>query len=95
MTSLSYYREESTYLVVASNWGKETHPDWFYNLMQYPQTTIQVEPDKIQVEAHQAQGEEYTRFKEVVIRQNSQFLQYQRGVLRQIPILVLASINFG
>ncbi len=58
-TTLSYYRYGNTYVVVASNWGRENHPGWFYNLMQHPRTTIQERTHTIQVEARQAQGEEY------------------------------------
>jgi deazaflavin-dependent oxidoreductase (nitroreductase family) len=61
VTSLSFYRDGNTYLVVASNWGKEYHPDWFLNLMQHPHTTIQVGHIKIEVEARQALEEEYKR----------------------------------
>jgi deazaflavin-dependent oxidoreductase (nitroreductase family) len=89
VTSLSYYRDGNTYLLVASNWGKEYHPDWFYNLMQQPHTIIQVGASTIQVEASEAQNEEYPRLWEVVTRQNKQYLQYQKGMKRQIPIVVL------
>lgn len=88
-TSLSYYRDGNTFLVVASNWGKEVHPDWFYNLMQHPHTAIQVGPKKITVDASQAQGDEYTRLWELVTRLNRQYLQYQKGMARQIPIMIL------
>jgi len=88
-TSLSYYRDGDAYLVVASNWGKEFYPDWFYNLTQHPRTTIQVEATIIVVEAHQAQGEEYKRLWELVTRKNRQYIQYQKGLKRQIPIMIL------
>jgi deazaflavin-dependent oxidoreductase (nitroreductase family) len=88
-TSLSYYRDGNAYLVVASNWGKEIHPDWFNNLMHHPQTTIQVRATSIPVEAYQAQGEEYKRLWELVTSQNGQYLQYQKGMVRQIPIVIL------
>ncbi len=88
-TTLSYYRDRSTYLVVASNWGKENHPGWYYNLMQNPRTTIQVGPDIIRVEARQAQEEEYNRLWELVTRQNDQYVQYQAEMKRKIPIVIL------
>jgi deazaflavin-dependent oxidoreductase (nitroreductase family) len=88
-TSLSYYRDGNAYLVVASNWGKEKHPDWFYNLLQYPRATIQVQGTSIAVDAHQAQGIEYKRLWELVTHQNRQYLQYQMGLARQIPVVIL------
>ena len=68
---------------------KEYHPDRFHNLMQHPYTTIQVGPTTLQVEAHQAQGEEYTRLWELVTHQNEQYIQYQKGLKRRIPIVIL------
>jgi len=89
MTTLTYFRHGDNYLLVASNWGKEYHPDWFHNLMQQPRTTIQVGAVTIPVEARQAQGEEYTRLWELVTRQNDQYIKYQAGLKRQIPIVIL------
>ena len=91
-TPLSYYRDGGNYLIVASNWGKEYPPDWFRNLVQHSNTTIQVKDTTIQVEAHQAEGEEYQRLWKVVTRQNSQYLDYQKTMTRQIPIMILTPI---
>ena len=87
--SLAYYRDGDNYLVVASNWGKENHPGWFYNLMHQPRTTIQVKSNTITVEARQAQGEDYQRLWLLVTRQNAQYVAYQKGMRRRIPILIL------
>jgi F420H(2)-dependent quinone reductase len=89
-TTLSYYREGNSYLVVASNWGKESNPDWMLNLMQQPHATIQVKATTIAVEVSLAQGEEYRRLWELVTRQNSQYLRYQTGLKRKIPIVILS-----
>jgi deazaflavin-dependent oxidoreductase (nitroreductase family) len=41
-TPLIYGRYHDSYLVVASNAGANDHPDWYLNLLQTPQVTIQV-----------------------------------------------------
>ena len=92
-TSLSYYRDGDAYLVVASNWGKENQPDWFYNLMKHPHTTIQVAAKSMAVDAHQAQGVEYRRLWELVTLHNRQYIHYQKGLKRQIPIMILTPIT--
>jgi deazaflavin-dependent oxidoreductase (nitroreductase family) len=88
-TPLSYYREGKAYLVVASNWGKEAHSDWYYNLLRNPRTTIQVGAAVIPVEARPAEGEEYTRLWDLVTRRNDQYIKYQKGLARRIPIVIL------
>ena len=88
-TPLSYYRDGSAYLVVASNWGKDVHSAWFYNLLEHPQTTIQVGGKVIPVEARPAEGEEYDRLWALVTRLNDQYIKYQTGLARKIPIVIL------
>jgi deazaflavin-dependent oxidoreductase (nitroreductase family) len=90
VTPLAYYRDGANYLVVASNWGQKEQPDWFRNLMQRPQTNIQIKNETIAVNARQMAGKEYDRLWKLVTRQNAQYLDYQRKVQRRIPIIVLA-----
>jgi F420H(2)-dependent quinone reductase len=88
-TPLSYYRDGGRYVVVASNWGQDVHPSWYRNLMASPRATIQTKSGALSVEARQAEGEEYTRLWNLVTRQNPQYLRYQQGIQRQIPIVIL------
>src|SRR5512143_636139 len=88
-TSISYYRDGENYVVVGSNWGKENHPGWFYNLMQQPLTTIQVGTNTIAVEARVAQGDEYQRLWELVTPQNHQLARYQKKITRRLPVVIL------
>jgi deazaflavin-dependent oxidoreductase (nitroreductase family) len=88
-TPLSYYRDGKNYLIVASNWGKEAPPNWLNNLMQQPRVSIQVKNTTLQVEAHQAEGQEYQRLWALVTGQNSQYLEYQKMVSHPIPIVIL------
>ena len=92
-TPLSYYRDGENYLIVASNWGKEDPPDWFRNLMRHSRTIIQVKDTTLQVEARQAEGEEYQRLWKDVTRQNPQYIEYQKTLTRQIPIMILTPVS--
>jgi deazaflavin-dependent oxidoreductase (nitroreductase family) len=93
VTTLAYYRDDSRYLIVGSNWGKEKHADWYYNLTGQPRTTIQVRGQKITVEARAAQGEEYQRLWQRVTAQNEQYIRYQQHISRRIPIVILTPIS--
>ena len=92
-TPLSYYRDGENYLIVASNWGQKDPPDWFRNLVRHSRTTIQVKDTTLQVEARQAEGGEYQRLWQVVTRQNSQYLEYQKTLTRRIPIVILTPVS--
>jgi deazaflavin-dependent oxidoreductase (nitroreductase family) len=91
-TPLSYYRDGKNYLVVASNWGQEAPPNWLGNLTQQPRVSIQVKNTSLQVEARQAEGQEYQRLWALVTSQNSQYIEYQKMVKHTIPIVILAPI---
>jgi deazaflavin-dependent oxidoreductase (nitroreductase family) len=93
VTPLSYYRDGADYLVVASNWGETEQPDWYRNLMQKPVTSIQVQAQTIQVKARQTSGKEYDRLWRLVTKQNGQYITYQRGVQRRIPVIVLTPVK--
>jgi F420H(2)-dependent quinone reductase len=91
-TPLSYYRDGENYLLVASNWGKADPPDWFRNLMAQSSTTIQVKGKTIKIVARQAGDEEYQRLWELVTHQNPQYLAYQKGLSRQIAIVIMTPV---
>ena len=92
-TPLSYYRDGNAYLVVASNWGKEAHSAWFYNLLDHPRTTIQVGAKVIPVDARPAEGKEYERLWKLVTSQNNQYIKYQTGLARRIPVVILTPVE--
>ena len=89
LTTLSCYRDGENYLVVASNWGKESHPSWYYNLLQYPNTVIQVGSKTINVTAQPAGEIAYQRLWVLVTQKNEQYIEYQKKMNRRIPIVVL------
>ena len=91
-TTLAYYRDEGRYLVVASNWGKEHNPGWYYNLISRSRAVIQVGIKRISVDTRPAKGEEYTQLWQLVTQQNDQYVEYQRGLNRRIPIMVLTPV---
>ena len=88
-TPVNYYGDGENYVLVASNWGKDNHPAWFYNLMQQPNTKVQVKAQIIRVAARQATGQEYERLWTFVTSKNNYYARYQAGTKRRIPIVIL------
>src|SRR3954467_177560 len=58
-TPLRYLRHGSDYMVVASNYGKEKPPAWFYNLQANPTVNIQVMGKHMTVRAEMASDDEH------------------------------------
>ncbi len=50
-TPLGYLDHEDGYLIIASNSGNKTHPNWYYNLKDDPQVKIQVKDQAMTVRA--------------------------------------------
>jgi F420H(2)-dependent quinone reductase len=92
---LTYFQEGENYLLVASNWGREHNPGWYYNLLNQPETTIQAKEHVVAVKAHPAKGDEYTRLWKMVTSRNNFYTRYQKKTSRQIPIMVLTPIVNG
>jgi F420H(2)-dependent quinone reductase len=92
-TPLSYYRDGTHYLVVASNWGKDVPPDWLLNLEKQPRGAILVNGRRLPVVGRPAEGDEQTRLWKLVTDQNGQFLDYQKQTARRIPVVVLTPLD--
>ena len=93
VTPIAYFHYEGKYLIVESNWGKDPHADWYFNLRNQAQTSIEVNGQTIQVHVGFAEGDEYTRLWEYVTKKHPPYLDYQKMTKRKIPIVVLNPVN--
>ncbi|NKQ55429.1 nitroreductase family deazaflavin-dependent oxidoreductase [Amycolatopsis sp. K13G38] len=90
--SLTYGRDGSDYLVVASKGGAPKAPGWYHNLRANPSAEIQVGTRKQQVTARFVVpgDDEYERLWDIVNAVNSnRFRAYQKATTRPIPVVVL------
>ena len=92
-TPLAYYRDGPRYVVVASNWGKASHPDWLLNLQRQPRAAIQVGGHSLPVTARQAVGDDYVRLWQLASQRNPQYLAYQKQAARRIPVVILTPLD--
>jgi len=89
---IAYFFYEGKYLIVESNWGKDNHADWYFNLQKQPQTSIDVKGKTIRVKASFAEGEEYTRLWDYVTKKHPPYLDYQKATERKIPVAVFEPV---
>lgn len=87
---LMYQPVEGGYAVFASRGGAPSNPDWYYNLLADPRTTVEVGTETKTVTVREARGEERERIWE---RQKSAypgFAEYETNAApRVIPVLIL------
>jgi deazaflavin-dependent oxidoreductase (nitroreductase family) len=86
---LMYQRVDGGYAIFASKGGAPTNPDWYYNVVANPETTVEVGTETIPVRARVARGEERERIWEKQKRDYPGFADYEKTANRKIPVVIL------
>jgi deazaflavin-dependent oxidoreductase (nitroreductase family) len=92
-TPMMYIPDGDRLLIIASNAGAPTHPDWYRNLVTHPQVTVEVGPDTFDAIATVTEGEARQQLWTRVTEQYPFFIDHQAKVTRQIPVIVLERID--
>jgi deazaflavin-dependent oxidoreductase (nitroreductase family) len=87
-----YRADGDRFVVFASKAGAPDNPDWFHNLRSHPRATVEVGTDTVEVEAHEAEGEERERLWEAQKTDWPGFAGYEEKTDRQIPVVILERV---
>ena len=90
---LTYLRDGSTYVIIASYAGLPRHPAWFLNLESHPEATIQVKKRQMQVKAETANPEKKRELWARLMEVAPGYADYQKRTSRDIPIVILHPID--
>ena len=90
---LHYSTDGDRFIVIASKGGSATHPDWYYNLVAYPEVTVEVGLEQFRARASVAEGEERERLYDQHAAQLPHFAGFQNKTKRQIPVIILERIR--
>ncbi len=85
--------DPSTFALIATNFGQERYPAWYFNLKANPRAVCTLNGETREYLAHEAKDEEYQRYWELAV--NTYFgynLYKQRIHTRPIPIIVLTPL---
>ena len=80
-------------LVIASNAGAPTHPDWYRNLEAHPEVTVEVGNETFKAIATVTEGLERQRLWSRVVELYPFFADHQAKTSRQIPVIVLRRLE--
>jgi deazaflavin-dependent oxidoreductase (nitroreductase family) len=79
--------------VIASNFGQQRHPGWYYNLRAHPQGYVTVEGERSAFRASEAQGEVRERIWQEGLKVYPGWSQYERRAAnRDIAVFVLETV---
>jgi deazaflavin-dependent oxidoreductase (nitroreductase family) len=88
-SAMIYGRDGDDVVVIASQGGAPTHPNWYLNLVAEPNVDVQVGADKFRARARAAAGDERARLWALMAAIWPNFDVYQTRTEREIPVVVL------
>jgi F420H(2)-dependent quinone reductase len=91
--SLVYIRDGSSYVVAASNAGRDRHPGWYFNLQSNPQVTVRINKQQIKAVAEVASPEQRSQFWEQLVQAAPFFAGYPKRARREIPMVLLHPVD--
>jgi deazaflavin-dependent oxidoreductase (nitroreductase family) len=86
---LAYQQVGENVAVFASKGGAPTNPDWYYNLLAHPATTVEIGTETVPVVARVAGSDERTKIWEKQKNDAPGFADYEKNTPRQIPVVIL------
>jgi F420H(2)-dependent quinone reductase len=92
-TTLAYVRDGDVYAVGALNLGSDRDPAWCLNLRADPRAWIDVEGERIAVEAHEARGDQAKRLWRAFIDRLPTIADSRALARREVPMLVLTPVD--
>ena len=88
-----YQRQGDDFVVIASNWGQERNPAWYYNLRANPQAKVTLSGSTIDVTAREVTGAQRDLYWQQGCRMYPAWSVYKKRSPRsQFPILVLSRV---
>jgi len=89
---IGYSKTEEGYVIVGSKGGSPKHPAWYLNLVANPDVSVQVGSDRFAARARVVEGGDREALWSSIVKETPQFEEYQNGVERQIPVVVLERV---
>jgi F420H(2)-dependent quinone reductase len=90
---LTYLPDGEDMVVVGSRGGSHRHPDWFLNLREMDETTVEVGGETIPVSVKLATPAQRKRLWPKVVELYGGYQRYQDRTERQIPLVILSPIR--
>ena len=91
--SLVYIRDGSSYVVAASNAGRDRQPGWYFNLQSNPQVTVRIKKQQIKAVAEVASPEQRSQLWEQLVQAAPFFAGYPKRARREISMVLLHPVD--
>jgi deazaflavin-dependent oxidoreductase (nitroreductase family) len=88
-TPLTYLKDGEDLVIIASNNGADSDPNWWRNLKSHPSAMVQVGARQTEATAAAAVGPERERLWSTATSRYPIYRDYERRTTREIPVVVL------
>ncbi len=92
-TPVAYSTDGDHLVILASNGGALTNPDWYHNMLANPIVTVELGTERFQANATVAEGQERERLYAQHAALMPGFAEYQQKTTRQIPVVLLDRVG--
>jgi deazaflavin-dependent oxidoreductase (nitroreductase family) len=92
-TPLVYTTDDGRYIVSAAAGGAPNNPAWYHNLVKNPRATVELGDRTIEVDAHEAVGDERERLHERRLEESPTYKENVAKTARRIPLMVLTPVG--
>lgn len=92
-TPLGHFMDGDGYVIIASNAGFDSHPDWYHNLKSSPRVTIEVNKQRINVQANIAAAKKRNQLWERLVKLAPGYAGYAKRTRRVIPMIILRPVK--
>jgi deazaflavin-dependent oxidoreductase (nitroreductase family) len=90
---LNYLPYKGSYVVAASNSGRENHPAWYLNLTANQAATVQIGSVTKQIRAREATEEERASLWPEFVSKARNYGDYEKMTTRKIPMMILEPVE--
>jgi deazaflavin-dependent oxidoreductase (nitroreductase family) len=80
---------ENQLVIIASNWGQQKHPAWYYNILAHPQVTVTRDGRSQPYLARVTEGVEREACWQTAVQTYPGYNAYKQRTTRQIPVILL------
>jgi len=87
-----YPRSGGRIVIIASNGGAPSNPDWYYNLKAHPEVNVEFGTETFAVAVREIEGVEREKVWADAVAAAPQLRDHQNKTTRTIPVLLLARI---
>ncbi len=91
-TPLVYFTRGEQVILIASSFGREKNPAWYYNATANPQVELLVKGHRLPYEVREAEGEERRQLLDLAEQLYAGYGDYRQRTagIREIPVLALS-----